>query len=194
MLELDKYRARMVDSEDLVFVNKLRLSTHVQENVGSHLFTNDILQKNWLENVSKSTKDKYLIFETKIASNHLAKPEELWQKIGLIRLNDIDFINRSVCVGGDIGLEFIGKGHSKIMYQIICKICFEIWGMNRIWLLVLEGNIRAKNLYHKLNFYQEGIMRKAIFKNGKFEDYILMSMLEEDYYKNNNIYSSVAMV
>ncbi len=170
MLELDKHRARMVDSEDLGFVNKLRLSAHVQDNVGSHLFTNDILQRNWLENVSKSTKDKYLIFETKIISNQLAKKEEIWQKIGLIRLNEIDFINRSVCVGGDIGLEFIGKGHSKIMYQIIFKICFEIWGMNRIWLSALESNIRARNLYHKINFFQEGVIRKAVFKNGTFED------------------------
>jgi diamine N-acetyltransferase len=179
MIELDNYRARMIDVYDLDFLNSIRLSPHVQNNVGAYLFTNNFLQKNWIENISKSTKDKYLILEIK--KNDIEdSSNDSWQKIGLIRFNEIDFINRSICVGGDIEKDFIGKGHGEKMYEIILKICFEIWGMNRLWLSVLESNLRAINLYKKIGFIQEGVSREAIFKNGKFENYIMMSLLKSD--------------
>jgi RimJ/RimL family protein N-acetyltransferase len=179
MIELDNYRARMIDSDDLDFLNSIRLSSHVQNNVGFHLFTNNFLQKNWIENISKSSKDKYLILEIK-KDDFVNSSKNSWQKIGLIRFNEIDFINRSMCVGGDIAHDFIGKGHGKKMYEIIFKICFEIWGMNRLWLSVLEYNLRAINLYKKIGFTQEGVSREAIFKNGKFENYVMMSLLKSD--------------
>lgn len=183
MIEISNYRARLIDLEDLDFVNNIRLSSHVQNNVGTHLFTNNFLQKNWLENISKSAKEKYLILEfcDDKNSNSAQKFEQnSRQKIGLIRFTEIDFINRSICVGGDIAQDFIGKGHGKKMYEIIFKICFDIWGMNRVWLSVLENNHRAINLYKKVGFIQEGIMRSAIFKDGKFENYIMMSILRTD--------------
>ena len=103
MIENNNYKARLIDLEDLDFLNKIRLSSHVQNNVGVHLFTNNFLQKNWLENISKSAKEKYLILE-------FCDEKNSWQKIGLIRFTEIDFINRSICVGGDISADFIGKG------------------------------------------------------------------------------------
>ena len=219
MIEILNYRARLIDLEDLDFLNNIRLSSHVQNNVGTHLFTNNFLQKNWLENISKSAKEKYLILEflddknddpsknldinsgnnliesfvekndektiDKIEQNSVQTYEQSYgqkipKKIGLIRFTEIDFINRSICVGGDIAQDFIGKGHGTKMYEIIFKICFDIWGMNRVWLSVLENNHRAINLYKKVGFIQEGIMRSAIFKDGKFENYILMSILKGD--------------
>ena len=52
--------------------------------------------------------------------------------------------------------------------------------MNRLWLSVLEYNLRAINLYKKIGFTQEGVSREAIFKNGKFENYVMMSLLKSD--------------
>jgi RimJ/RimL family protein N-acetyltransferase len=179
MIEISNYRARLIDLEDLDFLNNIRLSSHVQNNVGTHLFTNNFLQKNWLENISKSAKEKYLILEF-FDDKNLNYVKNSVQKIGLIRFTEIDFINRSICVGGDISADFIGQGHGTKMYEIIFKICFDIWGMNRVWLSVLENNHRAINLYKKVGFIQEGVMRSAIFKDGKFENYILMSILKGD--------------
>jgi len=177
MIEIENYRARLIDSEDIEFLNHIRLSSHVQKNVETHLFTNNILQKDWIEKISRSNKEKYLILEL--------KNSEKYDKIGLICLTDIDFINRSISVGGHILEDFSSKGHGKKMYEIIFQICFNIWNMNRVWLIVLKKNQKAINLYQKMSFIVEGVMRQAIFKDGKYEDYFLMSILQEDY--NNSL-------
>jgi RimJ/RimL family protein N-acetyltransferase len=177
MIEIENYRARLIDSEDIEFLNHIRLSSHVQKNVETHLFTNNILQKDWIEKISRSNKEKYLILEL--------KNSEKYDKIGLICLTDIDFINRSISVGGHILEDFSSKGHGKKMYEIIFKICFNIWNMNRVWLKVLKKNQKAINLYQKMSFIVEGVVRQAIFKDGKYEDYFLMSILREEY--NNSL-------
>jgi RimJ/RimL family protein N-acetyltransferase len=53
--------------------------------------------------------------------------------------------------------------------------------MNRLYLLVLESNTIARALYDKVGLKTEGIQRKAVYKNGKYEDYIMMSILQEEY-------------
>ena len=171
MINCNNYRARLLDKEDLDFITKLRTSNHVQENVGSFIFTNSLLQENWLEKISQSNYEKYLVFE-------LLNEDKIYQKIGMIRLTNIDFVNRNMCVGGDICEEYINQGHGKNMYNLIFKLGFEIWGMNRLWLLVLENNNRAISLYKKLGFIQEGVQRQAIYKNSKYFDYLMMSILK----------------
>jgi len=39
----------------------------------------------------------------------------------------------------------------------------------------------AKRLYEKVGFKEEGIMREAIFRNGVYHDYVVMSILEDEY-------------
>lgn len=172
MITINNIRARLIDLDDLDFLNKIRLSEFVQNNVGHHLFTNNILQREWIEKISKSNDSKYLILE--IFENDNIK------KIGLIRFTNIDLINRSMCVGGDIIQEYSGKGFGKVMYKIIFKIGFDIWGLNRLWLSVLENNSRAINLYNKVGFKNEGKFRQAIYKNGNFENYLIMSILKSE--------------
>ena len=53
--------------------------------------------------------------------------------------------------------------------------------MNRLWLLVLENNEPAKNLYKKMGFVNECVQRQAIFKEGQYHDYIMMSLLRGEY-------------
>ena len=166
---------RLIEEDDLEFITKLRTSDHVQENVGNAILTNKILQKDWLLSVLKSTTDKFMVFE--LLEN------SVYKSIGMIRLSAIDFVQRSVCVGGDLLKEYSGRGYGKFLYDIIFKLCFDTWQMHRLWLLVLETNHRAIKLYQKAGFVHEGRQRKAIYKNGQYIDYLMMSILEEEYYK-----------
>jgi len=100
--------------------------------------------------------------------------------IGIIRLDDMDTNNKSICVGLDVHKDFRGLGLSKDIYKKLLKELF-IGGWNRVWLLVAEYNTKALNLYKKLGFVQEGIQRKRLLKNGVFYDYIMMSILRSEY-------------
>lgn len=174
MITIDEFRIRKVDYEDSEFLIDLRSDHQVNEMLGNFLLLNKTSQLKWIEDLQVKKDAIYFIFEIKKDDN--------WIRLGLIRINDIDYVNRSASVGGDIAKEFRGRGYSKMMYKFIFKCCFEYLNLNRLWLLVLENNIIATNLYIKLGFVKEGVQRKAIFRKGNYLNYIMMSILKEEFF------------
>lgn len=171
MINLDDYSLRPIEKKDLEWVRQLRNDESTWSQLGTFAFIYEATQKNWFDNLNNKKDKEYLIF---------AQGKE---KLGLVRLTEIDKTNRSMCVGGDIIPEFRGKGLSKIMYKLIFKLGFDTLGMNRLWLLVLESNEKAIHVYKTMGFIAEGKQREAIFRNGKFLDYIMMSILTTEYHQ-----------
>ena len=105
------------------------------------------------------------------------------ERIGLIRMDEIDNHNFSLLIGLDIVREYRGRGLSKSIYEIIFKKIFSEQNMHRCWLMVSDYNQRAHNLYKKLGFVEEGRLKDRLFRNGKFHDYIVMRMLKSEWGK-----------
>ena len=53
--------------------------------------------------------------------------------------------------------------------------------MHRLELNVFSYNTQARRVYEKSGFRIEGIRRDAIMYGGKYEDDILMAMLEDEW-------------
>lgn len=102
--------------------------------------------------------------------------------VGIFRVDNIDHKNKSVMVGLDIDEKFRGKGLARPIYRLFLDYYFNQLGMNRVYLKVLETNSRAIHIYKELGFKEEGRDRQAIFRNGKFNDYICMSILKNEYH------------
>lgn len=104
------------------------------------------------------------------------------RNIGYLRLANIDYQNSSLEIGGDIGeREYRGKGVGKIMYQKALGFVFDELNINRVYLHVLEDNEVAIKFYTKMGFQKEGLLRQHIFKNGKFRNIFVMSILREEF-------------
>jgi UDP-4-amino-4,6-dideoxy-N-acetyl-beta-L-altrosamine N-acetyltransferase len=101
--------------------------------------------------------------------------------IGIVRMDEIDRANRSIRVGADVVPELRGRGFGSKVYQALLRYCFDYLNMHRVWLAVLATNNVATRLYEKHGFTVEGRYRDAIFRDGQYVDYILMSILEGEY-------------
>jgi len=102
--------------------------------------------------------------------------------IGLTFLKNINNINRSAEFAIYIGdINSRGKGYSKEATLETLEFAFLNLGLNRIYLKVLEKNNVAYNLYKKVGFKKEGIIRQSVFKNGEFHNEILMSILNKEF-------------
>ena len=53
--------------------------------------------------------------------------------------------------------------------------------LQRVYLTALVNNHRAIHLYEKIGFQREGILRHAAFKEGQYQDLVLMSLLREEF-------------
>lgn len=161
---------RGIEEDDLLFLIELR--SEAWQSLGTVTILSLLSQRNWLQAMNKDQKKGYYILTS-----------EEGRRMGLVRLDEIDFINRSIRVGGDLRSSFRGQGHGQKMMELIKKYCFDYLNMNRLWLLVLETNEVALHIYKKSGFTIEGPQREAIFRDGKYMDYIMMSLLRTEYQK-----------
>lgn len=128
-------------------------------------------QESWFQSVSLSRSSRRYAVREKVSNDF----------VGVFRVDHLDFKNRSVMVGLDIVPRHRGKGFAPEVYQWFLAYFFQQLGMHRVSLKVLDDNGKARKLYERLGFREEGRERDALFREGRFHDYICMSLLDSEY-------------
>lgn len=106
--------------------------------------------------------------------------------IGEAVLNDIDEISKSASFRIAIfNSKMCGKGIGNEAISLILLFAFSSICLHRVELEVLSVNQRAYSAYIKAGFVQEGVRRDAAYLEGQYHNFIVMSILEQDY--NNHI-------
>ena len=72
-----------------------------------------------------------------------------------------------------------GKGIGRRCTKWALEFGFQELALRRIYLNVLESNVRARKLYDSLGFTQEGCLRQAQWKSGRWVNVIVMGILAE---------------
>ena len=103
--------------------------------------------------------------------------------VGATYLLGIDWINRSaefsIWIGDDSSQ---GKGVGEFAAQRMLQHAFSDLNLRRVSLTVISNNERALYLYKKIGFVEEGRLRQAIYKSGKYIDLIQMAILSNEYH------------
>lgn len=103
------------------------------------------------------------------------------RKIGRIVLADIEEGWKGEIWRIYIGYKTLrGKGYGRQAMEAMMGYCFDVLGLERLYLDHYTGN-PAADLYLSLGFKYEGVLRKNCRKNGILYDVHLMSMLREEY-------------
>lgn len=71
-----------------------------------------------------------------------------------------------------------GRGIGRAVSRAVVDWSFSELNLNRLCLSVLATNERAIRLYESLGFSEEGRLREAQFRGGRFLDVILMGVLQ----------------
>lgn len=172
---LSTIKLRELEHSDLSQLNQWRNTPEIIESLGNNfVYIAQVIDEQWYEHYLKNRHT-----QVRLAIIH-SEPEIY---IGNVNLTSIHPINRSAefsIMIGDTNYWSKGIGH-KATLKMLCH-GFEDLNLNRIELKVLKDNQRAIRLYEKCGFQQEGYQRAAIFKNGNYQDVILMALLREDWY------------
>ena len=104
--------------------------------------------------------------------------------IGYISLSNIHYINRSADFSGIvIGDKRFQDGIAWIeSYLFVYEYAFERLGLNRVYGEAIIDHT-ATQMMRKLMFSTlEGIKRQAVYKNGRFYDVSISSLLRDEYF------------
>ena len=164
---------RAIEEKDFDLLFYLINASEIEnKTVGWHLPINSTQQKEFISKYRNSDSDIRLMIEL---SNG--------KTIGMISLTNIDWKNRTADIGYKISANFEDriKGDMKDAINGLLKYAFFELGLNCIISTILEDNIFSLKLAKKLHFTQEGILRQRIYKQGKFKDLMILSMLKSEY-------------
>ncbi len=103
--------------------------------------------------------------------------------VGILRVQNIDAINRNCEIGLDIVPALRGKGYGRAGYRAVLEYLFLHLNMHMVYLRVGEFNVRAQGLYERLNFVRTGVLRDYLYRHGRFWDYVVMCMTRDEYLK-----------
>jgi len=110
--------------------------------------------------------------------------KETDELIGFGSIIYIDWINKSDHCPSMIGdRKYWSKGYGSEARLLLLDFAFSERGFNRIWALILENNIASKRMFEKCGNKTEAVSRQSIYKNGKFQNQFIMSILQEEFYQ-----------
>jgi len=129
-------------------------------------------EREWAESASKSEyQEVRLAIETLERAHigfcglHHGRPEDRHAELGIM-IGDKDYWNR---------------GYGTDAMLTLVRFAFDTLNMHKVTLGVFAPNERARAVYRKIGFVEEGRSRDDYFQDGRYWDIVRMSVLEDEF-------------
>jgi RimJ/RimL family protein N-acetyltransferase len=167
-------RLRPLSRSDLSHSLKWRNDPAVRDAVLGYRFpVTEKMEEGWYDRVLADQGGKRATFAIEDLDGALA---------GLVHLFDIDWPCRLAHFGIVIGESSRqGRGIGSEATALMMAYGFDTLNLERIELRVVDSNVRARHIYAKLGFADEGRLRRAAFIAGAPADVIVMGLLREEF-------------
>lgn len=165
---------RAFEYEDLNFINKLRNDdTFFEFTCANKYFISLERDKKWVEDKICNNYNQLYLMISEIEGEH---------QIGYICATNIDYVNRKVQWGGIvINKKFSGKGYGTQSAKLLLKHLFYELGMNMIYGYWRTDHAASLKMAEKLGFQNDGLARSYVYKQNKFHDAYLLSILKNEF-------------
>lgn len=135
-------------------------------------------RKEWLEKATKS--DPWKDGELTLAIVEKTTGEFL----GTIGLRDIHLPHRRAEFGISIyNPKNRSRGYGTDATRVMLWIGFHVLGLQSIYLDTFSDNIEAHHAYLKAGFKDVGLLRNTEFREGEFQDLLIMDILRDEFYE-----------
>jgi len=152
-----------------------RNDPEIRENIlGYRLPVTEVMEQQWVDKVLNDQSCTRVVvgIEDKVDK----------ALIGLVYLNDIDWINQHAEFGILIGARHkYRQGFGRETCELMMDYAFNVLNLHKIVLRVASYNRPAIDLYRAFGFAQEGVQREQVALGGRFHDLILMGLLRSEF-------------
>ena len=164
---------RAFEPDDYLTSIKWRNDDHIWSLLGgSKYYVSSCYEKKWIEEAIFDSKNIRLAVCLREGDRY----------IGNVSITNVNQANRS----GESNI-FIGdhscwsKGIGREAYRLLLEYAFNERGFHRIEARVLEDNIASLKMHEKAGFKKEGTLRETVFKNGRWQNQVVLSILEQEF-------------
>jgi RimJ/RimL family protein N-acetyltransferase len=102
--------------------------------------------------------------------------------VGVTALHRVDLVSRaavfSICLCDSSSR---GQGIAKQASHLMMEYAFNVLNLHRVQLHVWADNPPAIHIYESLGFRREGLLREAMAHDGRWCDFHVMGLLEEEW-------------
>jgi RimJ/RimL family protein N-acetyltransferase len=168
-------RLRAIEREDLKKFHEWVNDPEVTRGLAMYLPKSMAEEEEWFNSLARhDPKERPFAMDT--------RKGKAWKLIGNCGAFKVDAVNRSAELGIMIGDKSEwDKGYGAEAMSLLLRHCFETLNLNRAYLRVYADNVRAVRSYEKDGFVLEGRLREGVYKFGKYEDVLLMSVLRSEW-------------
>jgi RimJ/RimL family protein N-acetyltransferase len=170
----ERITLRSVEEKDLEVMQIWANDPEIQYLLGGwHFPINKNDQFKWFNNLSCQSNNQRFIIE--VDSSIV---------IGMANLLNINFKDGNAEHGLLIDKKYQGQGYGKDVVNAIMKFSFCELRLNRLDTTIIDNNQKSLNLFLKLGWTKEGVIRDWYFRNGKFFNKYYLGILQNEYFKN----------
>jgi diamine N-acetyltransferase len=174
MLLGERVRLRPIEREDLPRYVAWFAEAQVRANLALFLPLSRAQEERWYENVlAQPPEEQPLAVDAR---------GERWQHIGAAGLQNLQWRTRSTEIGLVIGdRAFWGQGLGTEVTALLVRFAFATLNLHRVALRVYEDNAPARRVYEKVGFVLEGRQRDGDFREGRYRDVLVYSILRPEW-------------
>lgn len=172
----DQVKFRLVSQQDLTIIRDWRNSKGIREYNTQFTLLNMLNQIKWFEQINNKTSDRvmFMIIDKKD------------QPIGICGIIHLDQENKSGDVAIILGEQKIhAKGIGTETLSMLVKYAFKNLQLHRIEAEIFSFNNISINLFTKLFFKHDVTKRDSLWRNGKWWDVHVFSLLRSEYRLKN---------
>lgn len=175
MIYAENLRLRAIEREDVRYYYEWVNDPDVTRGLAMYLPLSTQDENKWFERQQeRDPHERPLAIELRAGDG--------WKLIGNCGVFDIDWVSSSAELGILIGDKSVwNQGLGTQVMILLLRHCFETLNLNRVFLRVFGENARARRCYQKVGFVDEGRMRQGVYKNGKYDDVHVMSVLRSEW-------------
>lgn len=175
MITGKRIRLRAFEKSDLNNAVNWLNDPEVRENLLMYYPLSMGYEEIWYKNLLEKPVEEHLLAIE-------VKDSEGWNYIGSTGFHHIDWKDRIGEFGIMIGDKTQwGKGYGYEATLLVLRYGFNDLNLNKIFLYAIETNTRGIHTYEKAGFVHEGRLRQDIYKNGRYLDVFVMSVLRSEW-------------
>ncbi len=172
IIKYEDITLRAIEIEDLELIREMINDPEIENMTGGGgLPVSKYQQENWFKSLGNRNNEVRLMIETEDCGT-----------IGMVMLTDIDYRNSTAQFHSKIATSknIRGKGYGTKATNALVEYGFNQLNLNCIYSHIIEYNIASQRVKEKCGFKKDGVLRKRVYKNGKYHNIVVWSILKSE--------------